>query len=254
MAHKYVMIKIFDNFFSEEECNSAVDFVKQHESAWYICPWTNMYILGNSLFRKITFTHDGIDYGNYFDIGSTDSPTAQLLKNKLSSMFDQVEFVKDFSKPGFQVIKLNENKNPSVWHYDDMLTCFPFEKIFEDYTGNFNEYFDQKLIFTTLLSDGNYSIDFYPETLSPFGKNYKESKTISPVCEQHRNLVGDKCSNPVCKLSEFKSAYYKKGTMLLQDERVLHRVGLKDLSGSCDLRITLQGYGLVKNKILYLLW
>ena len=60
------------------------------------------------------------------------------------------------------------------------------------------------LIFTTLLSDGNYSFDYYPETLSLFGKDYKEAKSISPICEQHRNLVGDNCANPECKLKEFK--------------------------------------------------
>ena len=248
------MIKIFDNFFTEEECDSAVDFVKQHESAWYICPWTSMYILGNSLFRKITFTNTGIDYGNYFDVGAVDSLATQLLKDKLSSMFDEVKFIQDFSKPGFQIIKLNENKNPSVWHYDDMLTCFPVKRYFNDYTGDFNEYFDQKLIFTTLLSDGEYSFDYYPETLSPFGKDYKEAQTISPVCKQHRNLIGDDCTNPECNLNEFKSVFYKKGTMLLQDERVLHRIGLKDLNGSSNLRISLQGYGLVKNKTVYLVW
>jgi len=254
MVHKYVMIKIFDNFFTEQECNSAVDFVKQHESTWYVCPWTSMYILGNSLFRKITFTDTGIDYGNYFDIGAIDSPAAQLLKDKLGSMFNEVKFIQGFSKPGFQIIKLNENKNPSVWHYDDMLTCFPYERYFNDYTGNFNEYFDQKLIFTTLLSDGEYSFNYYPETLSPFGKDYKEARTISPVCEHHRNLIGDNCPNTACTLNEFKSAYYKKGTMILQDERVLHRIGLTDLNGSSDLRISLQGYGLVKNKTVYLVW
>jgi hypothetical protein len=42
--------------------------------------------------------------------------------------------------------------------------------------------------------------------------------------------------------------------MLLQDERVLHRIGLKDLNGSSNLRIALQGYGLVKNKTVYLVW
>lgn len=248
------MIKIFDNFFTEQECDNAVDFVKQNKNKWYVCPWTNMYILGNSLFRKITFTDNGIDYGDYFAVGSIDSPATQLLKDKLSNMFDDVKFIQGFSKPGFQIIKLNENKNPSVWHYDDMLTCFPYDLYFKDYTGDFNEYFDQKLIFTTLLSDGEYSFDYYQETLSPFGKDYKESQTISPVCKQHRNLIGDDCDNIDCTLKEFKTAYYKKGTMLLQDERILHRVGLKDLNGSSNLRITLQGYGLVKNKTLYLVW
>jgi hypothetical protein len=248
------MLKIFDNFFTDAECDQAVNVVKNHESSWYQCPWTNMYILGNSLFRKINFTDNGINYGNYFESNYFDTPAIELLKDKLAQLFDRVEFIPSFSRPGFQVIKLNEDKQPSVWHYDDMITCYPFEQYFTDYTGNFNDYFDQKLIFTTLISDGQYSFDYYPETLSPFGKDYKESRNISPVCKDHRNLVGDNCPNPQCKLVKYNSVYYKKGTMLLQDERVLHRVGLSDLNGSSDLRITLQGYGLVKNGTLYLVW
>ena len=247
------MLKILDNFFTEEECNNAVSYVIQNEPNWYVCPWTNMYILGNSLFRKITFNSNGIDYGNYFDVGPVDSAATQLFKDKLHAMYDDIKFIPGFSKPGFQIIKLNENKNPSVWHYDDMLTCFPFEMYFKDYT-NFKDYFDQKIIFTTLLSDGNYSFDYYPETLSEFGKDYTESKTISPICEHHRNLIGDNCLNANCALKEFQTKYYKKGTMLIQDERVLHRVGMKDLNGSNNLRITLQGYGLIKDSTLYLLW
>jgi hypothetical protein len=248
------MLKIFDGFFTDKECDATVDVVKQHKEEWYQCPWTSMYILGNSLFRKITFTNDGIDYGNYFESKYFNTDAVYLLKQKLETLFSRVEFIQGFSRPGFQIIKLNENEQPSVWHYDDMLTCFPFEKYFSNYTGNFNEYFDQKLIFTTLLSDGNYSFDYYPETLSSFGKTYIEARTISPVCTDHRNLVGDNCPNPTCSLTKFETVYYKKGTMLLQDERVLHRVGLKDLNGSSDLRITLQGYGLVKDNILYLVW
>ena len=254
MGNKYEMFKIFDNFFTESECDNAVEYVINRKNDWYVCPWTSMRILGNSLFRKVTFTDTGINHGDYFEVGPISSPASILLKDKLSSMFNKVKTIPGFSNPGFQIIKLNESKEPSVWHYDDMLTCFPFERHFEDYTGNFNEYFDRKLIFTTLLSDGNFSFDYFPETVSSFGKDYKEAKHISPICEQHRNLVGDNCANPDCKLTEFKSAYYKKGTMLLQEERFLHRVGLKDLNGSADLRITLQGYGLVKDGTLYLVW
>lgn len=248
------MFKIFDNFFTEEECNSAVNVVNENSSLWYQCPWTEMYILGNSLFRKISFEQNKIDYGNYFESKYFDTEAVYLLKQKLESLYNNVEFIPTFSRPGFQIIKLNENKNPSVWHYDNMIACYPFEQVFEDYTGNFDEYFDQKLIFTTLLSDGNYSFDYYPETVSNFGKDFFEARNIAPLCQGHRNLVGDCCPNPDCTLKEFKTVYYKKGTMLLQDERFLHRVGLKDLNGSSNLRITLQGYGLVKNNTLYLVW
>lgn len=247
-------MKTIDDFFSESECDQAVSVVKKNSDQWYKCPWTSMYILGNSFFRKITFESNSIGHGNYFESGYFDTDAVDLLKRKLEKLYNRVEFIPSFSRPGFQIIKLNENKNSSVWHYDNMITCYPFEKVFVDYSGNFNEYFEQKLIFTTLISDGNYSFDYYPETISDFGKDYFSTSKISPVCDQHRNLVGDVCSNPNCELKDFKSLYYKKGTLLIQEERLLHRVGLIDLNGSVDLRITLQGYGLVRNNVLYLVW
>lgn len=248
------MFRIIDNFFTEDECDAAAKVVKENADRWYQCPWTNMYILGNSLFRKISFEDNKIDYGNYFESLYFDTDAVYLLKNKLEKIFDRVEFIPGLSRPGFQIIKLNEDKSPSVWHYDNMITCYPFEKFFKDYTGNFENYFDQKLIFTTLISDGSYSFDYFPQTVSNFGKDFFETSGIAPLCQGHRNLVGDACPNPVCPLTEFETVYYKKGTLLLQDERFLHRVGLKDLNGSDDLRITLQGYGLVKNNVLYLIW
>lgn len=248
------MLKIINNFFTDEECNLSLEIVKKNKKLWYQCPWTNMYILGNSLFRKISFSEDKINYGDYFESKYFDTEPIYFLRSKLEKIYGKVEFIPNFSRPGFQIIKLNENKNPSVWHYDDMITCFPFEKVFSDYSNNFNEYFDKKLIFTTLLSDGNYSFDYYPETLSTFGKNYFETSQISPICQSHRNLVGDACSNPNCSLKEFKTVNYRKKSLLIQEERFLHRVGLKDLNGSSDLRITLQGYGLMKNDTLYLIW
>lgn len=248
------MYKTIDNFFTHSECDQAVDVVKNNADSWYKCPWTDMYILGNSMFRKIKFDTGTITYGDYFDTAYFDTEAVNLLKCKLEELYPRVEFIPGFSRPGFQIIKLNENKSPSVWHYDNMITCYPFEKVFADYTGNFNEYFDKKLIFTTLISDGNYSFDYYPATISQFGTDYFDTSKIAPVCDQHRNLVGDVCTNPDCTLKEFNSVYYKKGTLLIQEERFLHRVGLKDLNNSADLRITLQGYGLVRNGVLYLVW
>jgi len=248
------MIKMVDNFFSIDECNQITTVVKDNENLWELCPWTNMYILGNSLFRKITLDGISIDYGNYFDTAYFDTDAIYLLKSKLSRFFEKVEFIPTFSKPGFQIIKLNQNKNPGVWHYDNMITCYPFKRVFKDYTENFNEYFDRKLIFTTVISDGEYSFDYYPETVSRFEKDFYESSKIAPLCNEHRNLVGDICSNVTCPLKEFTSLYYKKGTLLIQEDRVLHRVGMKDLNGSDNLRITLQGYGLVRKGILYLVW
>lgn len=248
------MFKMIDYFFTPDECDRISKTVKDNENLWYQCPHTNMYILGNSLFRKIEFTDNGLEFGTYFEDGYFDTDAIDLLISKLNKYYGRIEFITGFSRPGFQIIKLNEDKKPSVWHYDNMITCFPFERYFKDYDGNFEEYFEEKLIFTTILTDGEFSFDYYPETLSKFGKDFYESSSIKPICESHANLVGDECTNPNCELKEFKTVKYRKGSMLLQKERILHRVGMKDLNGTDSLRITLQCYGVVKNDVLYLLW
>jgi hypothetical protein len=247
------MFKMIDNFFTEEECDRLCKIVLENEESWYRCPYTNMYILGNSLFRKMKIANNKVEYGTYFDDKPFESEATSLLVSKLEKLYDKVEFIPVFSKPGFQIIKLNKNKVPSVWHYDNMITCFPYQMHFKDY-DNFNTYFDEKLIFTTMLSDGEFSFDYYPETVSEFGKDFFESMSIRPVCEDHANLVGDNCPNTNCQLKEFESVYYKKGSVLLQNTRTLHRVGIKDLNGTSNLRVTLQSYGVVKNNVLYLLW
>ena len=95
MGNKYEMFKIFDNFFTESECDNAVEYVINRKSDWYVCPWTSMRILGNSLFRKVTFTDTGINHGDYFEVGPISSPASILLKDKLSSMFNKVKTIPD---------------------------------------------------------------------------------------------------------------------------------------------------------------
>lgn len=247
------MFKMFDRFFSETECDKLVEIVRSNQDSWYQCPHTGMYILGNSLFRKMKYTSEGIDFGTYFDDEYFESEHIELLVRKLNRYFGRIEFIPGFSKPGFQIIKLNETQKPSVWHYDNMITMFPFERYFKDY-DNFNDYFEKKLIFTVMLTDGKFSFDYYPETKSEFGKDFFESSKIRPICKEHTNLVGDDCTNEDCQLKDYKTVTYRKGSVLMQSARMLHRVGLTDLNGSTDLRITLQTYGVVKNDVLYLLW
>lgn len=246
---------MFDNLFTDEECDYIAQEVVENKHLWRLCPHTNMYVLGNSLLRKIEFLDTGIAYGSYFEDDYFHTSATDLLVTKLSQFYNKIEFIPGFSRPGFQVIKLNENKKPSVWHYDSMIAAFPYERYFKDF-DNFDTYFDEKLIFTTMLTDGDFTFDYYPETVSGFGKDFFETSSIKPVCESHANLVGDDCPNPFCALKDgqYETLYYKKGTCLLQDKRFLHRVGLKDLNNSNNLRITMQTYGVVKNNTLYLVW
>lgn len=237
------MYKLIDNFFSKDECNTAISEVNQNQSLWYRCGETGMYILGNSFLRKQFNTH----------LERYDFTTTSIFKEKLLDMFSKIDFFKNSGKPGFQIIKKNATKNPSVWHYDSILINFPYDLEFTDYNNNFNEYFEKYYVFTLMLSDGSSSFDYYPETKSKFGNTILE-ETQSAVCDGHVNLVGDACPNSDCHLTEFKTIHYKQGSLLIQDERFLHRAGYNDIDGSDTNRITLNGYGVVKNRVMYLFW
>lgn len=248
------MTYIIENFFTNEECDNALAAVNDSEMVWRKCHHTGMYILGNSLFRKININNGIITYGTYFSDNKYFFESADLLKEKLQTRFKKVNYTKNFSRPGFQIIKRNDGNHPSVWHYDNMITCFPYELEFTDYNGDFSKYFDEYYIFTLMLSDKTGSFDYFPETESKFGKDFFESTTSAPVCRQHVNLVGDNCSNNNCNLKSYKTLYYNKGSLLVQNNRVLHRVGSRDINGTDTMRVTLQTYGVIKNEILYLFW
>lgn len=248
------MTYIIEEFFTPEQCNSALDTINNLEKDWKKCHHTSMYILGNSLFRKFNINNENITYGTYFDDNTYFFESAELLKEKLKAQFKEVKYTKKFSRPGFQLIKRNEEQRPSVWHYDNMITCFPYELEFKDYSNDFSNYFDEYYIFTLMLSDEVGSFDYYPETESTFGKDIYEASTITPICKQHVNLVGDNCSSLDCTLKDYKTLYYNKGSLLVQNNRVLHRVGNRDINGNNTIRATLQTYGVVKDETLFLFW
>lgn len=248
------MPHVIEDFFTAQETNDALAVINQAQPFWQKCHQTGMYILGNSLFRKINFRDGQVFYGSYFEDNIFHFEQADLLKEKLSSMFDNVVYTNEFSKPGFQIIKRDEDKQPSVWHYDNMITMFPYNVEFDDYDFDFSNYFDEYYIFTLMLSDGEFSFDYFPETDSSFGKDILDASTNTPICKDHVNLVGDNCSNPNCELKKYETIKYTKGSLLVQNERVLHRVGSRDINGSHSLRATLQTYGVVKDGTLYLFW
>jgi hypothetical protein len=240
------------NFFNPEECNAANDEVSLFENLHYKCPHTDMHILGNSLFRKVSFDNKNIDYGDYFNSNIYNFNAANLLKDKLTTIFPRVEFTKHFSKPGFQIIKQGSTAKPSVWHYDNMLMFFPYATEFPDYNDNFSEYFDQYFIFTLMLSETG-SFDYYPETKSSFGKDLNDALQNIPICKSHVNLVGDNCADTNCLLKEYQTIFYERGSLMVQEERTLHRIGNRDIDNNLS-RTTLQAYGVLKNEVLYLFW
>lgn len=246
-------MELIENFFTEEECNNALAEVYENEYRWSKCQETDMYILGNSLLRKQKLEHKGKkDYTSvYLSDNIFNFNTAEVFRKKISTLFLETKFCKHLSKPGFQIIKRNESKRPSVWHYDDIIMSYPFDLEFPNYKNNFYEFFEDFYIFTLMLSDGTSSFDYYPETDSKYSIDTIET----PVCKEHINLIGDNCVNTNCGLKSFQTINYTKGSLLTQkNERILHRVGYKDINGQDLLRVTITAYGLVKSNVMYIFW
>ncbi len=247
-------MELIENFFTDDECNNALKEVDRNQDLWTRCQETHMYILGNSLLRTQKLEHKGKkDYTSlYLSKNIYNFETSEILRKKLSDIFFETKFCKHLSQPGFQIVKRNESERPSVWHYDDIIMSYPFDLDFPDYENNFYEYFEDFYIFTLMLSEGESSFDYFPETDS---KYTTDDNIETPICKEHINLVGDCCVNPNCSLKNFQTINYTKGSLLIQkNERMLHRVGNRDIDGQDSFRITITAYGLVKNNIMYIFW
>lgn len=247
------MIQLIKNFFTVEECNSSIDEVYRYKNLWYRCEETHMYVLGDSLLRKIRLENNKLNYDLYLNKTFADFKSTLLLKEKLSKIYGKIKFCNFLSKPGFQIIKKNESKNPSVWHYDDILISYPFELEFTKYQRNFYDFFEKYYVFTLVVSNTKASFDYFLETDSKYNKIMEKQE--SPLCADHVNLIGDDCSNINCPLTKYETINYEQGSLLIQEnKRILHRVGNRDIDGSQDDRISITCYGLVKDNVMFIFW
>jgi hypothetical protein len=245
------MLKRYDNFFTKEECNSLLDDVNQNSDHWKINPLTEYRTLGNCLFSAMVRL--GTDNTNNYSIETTiDLKIYKLFKEKLGKLFTNIEFTTNFGKPGYTIILPNQPKS-ALWHYDNELPLFPYEKEFEDYNKNFHAYFEKSYTFVIMLSKGEYSFDYYPETVSKY-KNTVEEEMNNYICKDHIKLVGDICSNKNCQLKKYERINYNQGTLLIQEERFLHRASPAEFNSDKDIRIIARGYGVMKNNVLYIFW
>ena len=126
----------------------------------------------------------------------------------------------------------------------------PYQLEFPDYSKPFKNFFDRVYTVVLMLSDGNHGLDYYPETASEYQDNRDAELSNNPVCASHRNLVGDVCPDPKCKLKKYETIEYKQGTLVLTNSRVLHRATTENLKD----RIIVRGYAVSKNDTLYLYW
>lgn len=249
------MFEIYHNFFDANECNQlSKDILSLRE---HFIP------------RSPSLSYFG---GNFFDHLSKNSYNAEaaipgyelvkdkeiyrgywhnLLVNKLTDIGKpNPQYTNYFSRPGFQLVE-DQFPGPGIWHYNSEKIVFPYQKEFIDYNYFFNTYFDAVYTFTIMLTEGDFTFDYYPQTKGTWKNNFWDDLKDIP-CQQHHHIVGDKCPNPDCTLNEYQTVHYQQGTMLLQTSKFLHRIGASHFTS--NHRLTMQGQALLKDNKFYLYW
>lgn len=245
------MLQKYENFFSEDECNQLLKEVDENKHQWKVNPLTQFRTLGNCLFSAMVRMGSG-NTDNYATENQDNLQVYNLFKDKLSTLFSNVEFTEHFGKPGYTVILPNQPRS-YLWHYDNELPLFPYSKEFHDYNNDFHGYFDKSYTFVVMLSKGNYSFDYYPETVSKYVNTF-QGEMENYHCKDHVKLVGDICPNVNCDLKQYEKVKYEQGTLLIQEERFLHRASPATFSDDNEMRVIVRGYGVQKNNKLYIFW
>jgi len=234
------MVEIKESFITEADCDLIVAEVKERESAWKF--YKDIHVLGNSFYRHLISTNFDRDaaWKLYTETFDTDSFGQTLFATRLQEFYGvyNLRYMRGFSRPGYQIVT---QETPRIWHYDDEKLRYPYEHAFPDYMRF--DYFDDAFTFTLMLTDGDFTYEYYPQTYS----KYKEEPEF--YCKKHHGLLGDDCD---CDLKDPITLSYKKGDLIIAKDRYLHRVGASAFAK--DQRITLQGHGVRKNNILYIYW
>lgn len=241
------MIKVYKNFLTQVECSQILKYVLENKDDWDNYPDTKLgatssiSVYGNSYFRHLlknnfNTTRALQDYNNHRNL---DNPWMyNLLLERFNQLFE-CKYTETLAKPAFQIIN---DTTPRVWHYDDEKTKYNYKTEFPESTGI--EYFDSVYTMTIMISSGNFTYNYYPETLSRYTSIPKY------YCNKHHGLVGDICD---CDLHNYQTINYSVGDLILTKDRYLHRVGASSYTNDIN-RITLQGHIVSKKDIHYLYW
>jgi len=245
------MISQHNNFFTEDECNILLAEVEGCKHQWKVNPLNQFRSLGNCFFNAMV-RMGSLNTDDYQNENQDELKVYNLFKQKLQELFTNVDFTHNFGKPGYSIILPNQ-PGSHLWHYDNELPLFPYGKEFEDYNNDFHSYFDKSYTFVVMISKGNYSFDYYPETVSKY-ENTAEGEMLNYYCKEHVKLIGDLCPNVNCNLKHYEKINYEQGTLLIQEERFLHRASPATFSSENEMRVIVRGYGVLKNNRLYIFW
>lgn len=244
------MLTVYDKFFEDDKCDQIVKEILALEDKFQY-RLDSLNYLGGNFFGCLALNDYNVDagYALYKQQPEFSGFWYDYLLERMSDQVNPASYTRAFSKPGFQLTKTS-TPQPGIWHYNSEKIIFPYRDEFPDYTGSL-DYFDGVYTMTVMLTDGNFRFDYYPETNSNWANNIIADIANTP-CDKHIHLEGDECPNPKCPLSNYTSIHYKKGTLVLQASRFMHRIGPSEFTG--QPRITFQGHGVLKNNTLYLHW
>ena len=242
-------VNIHYNFFNSDEADEVVAYLRAQKELWNHYPELNMTNIGNSmtvignsyLRHLVKHKNRELAWADYRQI-KFDLPVHQLLLTKMSMLFKTVKYMNTMSKPGFQIMDSN---GPRIWHYDDEKDSYNYTEEFNDYTDL--TYFDKLYSLTIMLTDGEFTYNYFPETISEY------TPERHAHCKDHVWLIGDDCKNKDCNLKEYTTIKYGKGDLILTGDRFFHRIGPSVYTNSQE-RITLQGHGVLKDDVFYMYW
>lgn len=249
------MFEVYHNFFNTNECDQLYqDILKLRQH--FIPRSPSLSYFGGNFFDHLSKNnYDPVSavpgYEKGKDLEIYRGYWHDLLVEKLKAIGKpNPQYTHYFSRPGFQFVE-DQYPGPGIWHYNSEKIVFPYSKEFPDYDNSFNTYFDAVYTFTIMLTKGDFTFDYYPETVGTWKNDFWEDLKDIP-CQQHHHVNSDVCPDPNCTLNKYETVHYQQGTMLLQTSKFLHRIGPSNFTGTH--RLTMQGQALLKDNKFYLYW
>ena len=226
------MIKVYHNFFSDDECSQIVNDVYSIQHLWleHSSYSGKINYLGRSMLLELGKHqyNTSIAKESYLNAPNYTGRMHDILIKNMTNLFPKVSYMKQLGKPGIHILQEEKSR---MWHTHFEKPLFSYELEFPDYTNNFNEFFSLDYTFTIMLTDGEFTFDYYDDEL----------------CKVHEN-----CISPQCKSIPYTTIHYKKGDLVLQEKKNLHRIGPSKFYN--DARIAIQGLAVIKDDTFYMYW
>ena len=161
-------------------------------------------------------------------------PGQRFLLERLNELFPEFswQYVNNLAPAGYRIIQTAQAR---PWHHDFEKATAPYNAEFGYFT-NWLDYFDEHLTLTLMISRGNFTFDYYPQTHG----SYKD-----PILYEWDKLNG------IADM-QYTTLRYNVGDCAIQRGRFLHRTGASIFED--PVRITLQANAAIKGSVAYVFW